>query len=64
MRVPGFRAGKVPRPVLVQRIGKQRLYSEAVESHIGGWFWNAAARARVRPVEQPEYRVRAPDHRR
>ena len=35
---------------------------EAVESHIGGWFCNAAARARIRPVAQPELRVRAPGH--
>src|SRR5439155_1319311 len=32
----------------------------AVESHIGGWFWNAAARTRVRPVEQPEYHFELP----
>jgi len=55
VRVPGFRPGKVPMPVLMQRIGKQRLYTEAVDSHIGSWFWSAAARERVRPVEQPEY---------
>ena len=29
--------------------------AEAVDSHIGGWFWNAAARARIRPVAQPQY---------
>ena len=55
VKIPGFRKGKVPLPVLVQRIGRERLYAEAVESHIGGWFWNAAAQTRIRPVEQPEY---------
>jgi len=55
VRIPGFRKGKVPRPILLQRVGKERLYSEAVESHIGGWFWNAATRARVNPIAQPEY---------
>jgi trigger factor len=55
VKIPGFRKGKVPFPVLVQRIGRERLYAEAVESHIGGWFWNAAAQTRIRPVEQPEY---------
>src|SRR5262249_2193549 len=54
VRIPGFRKGKVPMPLLVKRIGKERLYSEAVESHIGGWFWNAATRARVNPTAQPE----------
>jgi trigger factor len=60
VRVPGFRRGKVPTPVLVSRLGKERLYSEAVESHIGSWFWSAARRSRVRPVEQPEYRYELP----
>jgi trigger factor len=55
MRIPGFRKGRVPLPVLVARVGRDRLYSEAVESHIGGWFRNAAARTGIRPVAQPEY---------
>jgi trigger factor len=61
IKVPGFRKGKVPRQVLLQRVGRERLMTEAVESHIGGWFWNAAARNRVRPVEQPEYDFELPD---
>jgi trigger factor len=60
VKVPGFRKGKVPRQVLLQRVGRERLMTEAVESHIGGWFWNAAARNRVRPVEQPEYDFELP----
>jgi trigger factor len=59
-RIPGFRKGKVPMPLLVQRIGKDRLYQEAVDSHIGGWFWNAATRARVNPIAQPEYEYELP----
>jgi trigger factor len=61
VKIPGFRKGKVPLLVLKQRIGKERLYAEAVESHIGGWFWNAAARTGIRPVEQPEYGYELPD---
>jgi trigger factor len=60
VRIPGFRKGKVPMPLLLQRIGKDRLYAEAVESHIGGWFWNAAASARVNPIAQPEYEYDLP----
>jgi trigger factor len=54
VKIPGFRKGKVPMPVLVSRIGKERLYTEAIESHIAGWYGNAVARARIRPAEQPE----------
>ena len=61
VKIPGFRKGKVPLQVLVQRIGRERLYTEAVESHIGGWFWNAAAQTRIRPVDQPEYGYELPE---
>jgi trigger factor len=55
VKIPGFRKGKVPLPVLVSRVGKDRIWAEAIESHIGGWFWSAASRTRVRPVTSPEY---------
>jgi trigger factor len=54
VKIPGFRKGKVPMPVLLSRIGKERLYSEAIESHISGWYGNAVAQARIRPADQPE----------
>lgn len=62
VKVPGFRPGKVPTQVLMSKIGKERLYSEAVDSHIGSWFWSAVARSRVRPVEQPEYAYELPSN--
>jgi len=60
VKIPGFRPGKVPVPILEQRLGKARIYAEAVDSHISGWFWNAAARARIRPVAQPQYDYELP----
>jgi trigger factor len=59
-RIPGFRKGKVPEPILVSRLGKDRIYAEAVDSHIGGWFWSAAARNRIRPVAEPQYEYDLP----
>ena len=61
VKIPGFRAGKIPTPVLISRLGKERIYSEAVDSHIGGWFWSAAARSRVRPIAEPEYEFELPE---
>jgi len=54
VKIPGFRKGKVPMPVLVSRIGKERIYTEAIESHIASWYGNAIARARIRPADQPQ----------
>jgi trigger factor len=66
VRIPGFRKGKVPMPVLVQKVGRDRIYQEAVESHIGSWFWNAAARSRVQPadwtqLEVPKLEIEVPE---
>jgi trigger factor len=60
VKVPGFRPGKVPKQVLLSRIGKERVYSEAVDSHIGNWFWSAVTSSRVRPAGQPEYEYELP----
>jgi trigger factor len=60
VKLPGFRKGKVPTPVLVSRLGKERIYREAVDSHIRGWFWSAATRNRLRPVTDPQYEFDLP----
>jgi len=60
VKIPGFRKGKIPTQVLVSRLGKDRIYAEAVDSHIGGWFWSAASRSRLRPVSDPQYEFELP----
>ena len=60
VKIPGFRKGKVPTPVLVSKVGRDRIWVEAVESHISGWFWSAASRTRLRPVSAPEYDFELP----
>jgi trigger factor len=61
VKVPGFRQGKVPMPVLVSRIGKERLYNEAIQSHIASWYGDAVARTGIRPAEQPEIDYELPE---
>jgi trigger factor len=60
VKVPGFREGKVPPEVLQARLGRERIFKEAVESHISGWFMNAAAITRIRPIAAPEYDYELP----
>ena len=60
VKIPGFRKGKVPQPILVSRLGKARIYAEAIDSHIGGWFWSAASRSRVRPIAEPQFEFELP----
>ncbi len=61
LKIPGFRKGKVPMPVLIARVGKDRIYAEAVESHIAGWYRAAVAGSRIRPASSPEYDYELPE---
>jgi trigger factor len=53
-RVPGFRAGKAPPPVIVQRMGRDAVLDEAVRESIGGWYSAAIDAAHIAPVGEPE----------
>jgi trigger factor len=53
LRVPGFRAGKAPAPVIVQRMGRGAVLDEAIRDSIGTWYTAAIDAARVVPVGEP-----------
>ena len=54
MRVPGFRPGKAPAPVVIKRIGREAVLDEAVRESIGGWYTAAIEDAKVVPVGEPD----------
>jgi trigger factor len=54
LRVPGFRAGKAPAPVIVQRMGRDVVLDEAVRDSIASWYTAAIDSARVAPVGEPQ----------
>ena len=54
MRVPGFRPGKAPAPVVIKRIGREAVLDEAVRESIGGWYSAAIDDAKVVPVGEPD----------
>src|SRR5688500_14462892 len=54
MRVPGFRAGKAPAPVVIKRVGREAVLDEAVRDAIGAWYSAAIDAAAIVPVGEPE----------
>src|SRR4051795_8724878 len=54
MRVPGFRPGKAPAPVVIKRVGRDAVLDEAVRESIGGWYTAAIDAAGVVPVGEPD----------
>ena len=54
MRVPGFRPGKAPAPVVIKRVGREAVLDEAVRESIAGWYTAAIDAAQVVPVGEPD----------
>jgi trigger factor len=54
MRVPGFRKGKVPAPVVIRRLGREAVLDEALRRALGRWYADAIEEAGISPVGEPE----------
>jgi trigger factor len=54
VRLPGFRKGKVPRPVLLQQIGPLRVKATALEELVNSVLRDAIAQEAVEALGQPE----------
>jgi trigger factor len=57
MRVPGFRKGKVPPPVVIRRLGREAVLDEALRSALGAWYADAIDGAGIAPVGEPDLDV-------
>lgn len=54
LRIPGFRRGKVPPPVVIRRVGRETVLDEAVRSSLGAWYTDAISEAGIEPVGDPK----------
>jgi trigger factor len=57
LRIPGFRKGKVPPPVVIQRIGREAVLDEAVRGGLPRWYLAAIEEAGVVPIGDPKLDV-------
>lgn len=57
INVPGFRKGKVPRPIFEQRFGVEALYQDAVDILLPEAYGKAIEETEINPVAQPEVNV-------
>jgi trigger factor len=54
MKMPGFRKGKVPPEMVVQRLGRETVLTQALESSLGDWYERAMLESGVNPVGDPK----------
>lgn len=57
LRVPGFRKGKVPPPIVIRRLGRDAVLDEAVRGALPDWYADAIERAGIAPVGEPELKM-------
>ncbi|MHB1538454.1 MAG: trigger factor [Solirubrobacteraceae bacterium] len=57
LRIPGFRRGKVPAPLVIQRIGREAVLEEAVHDSLAGWYVLALQETGVVPIGDPSVEV-------
>src|SRR4030081_1506226 len=54
MKIPGFRKGKVPPPMVLRRVGREAVLDETLRSALGAWYIDAIDAAGIAPVGDPE----------
>ena len=54
MKLPGFRKGKVPPQVVLQRVGREAVLDEALRSALPQWYEEAVAGAGLATVGDPK----------
>lgn len=57
VNVPGFRKGRVPRPIFEAKYGVESLYKEAIDILLAESYMEAVKKANIKPVDQPEIEV-------
>ncbi len=54
LKLPGFRRGKVPAPLVIQRLGRDAVMEEAVRDTLSSWYVDALEASGIAPVGDPE----------
>jgi trigger factor len=54
MKIPGFRKGKVPPEMVLQRLGREAVLSEALEPALGEWYERALLETQLDPAGDPK----------
>lgn len=54
LKMPGFRQGKVPPPVVIKRVGREAVLDETVRGALGRWYLDAIDDAGIKPVGDPD----------
>ena len=57
MRVPGFRKGKVPAELVIQRVGREAVLEQALRDSLAEWYERALLDTATTPIGDPKLNV-------
>ena len=57
MRVPGFRKGKVPAELVIQRVGREAVLEQALRDSLAEWYERALLETGITPIGDPQLNV-------
>jgi trigger factor len=57
IKLPGFRKGKVPPELVIQRVGRAAVFEQALRESLPAWYERAILSSGVSPVGEPELDV-------
>src|SRR5919198_5349097 len=57
MRLPGFRKGKAPPSLIIQRVGREAVLEQALRDSLPEWYERALLDSGIAPVGDPKLNV-------
>lgn len=57
LKLPGFRKGKVPAQLVIQRVGREAIFEQALRESLPQWYERAILSSGVSPVGEPQLDV-------
>lgn len=57
LKMPGFRKGKVPAQLVIQRIGREAVVEQAIRDSLPEWYEQALFEAQISPIGDPKLDV-------
>ena len=62
VKIPGFRPGKAPRPILLRTVGEETFYHEATDEVIRKWYPKALEESGIEAINQGQLDGDSHDH--
>ena len=57
VQIPGFRKGKVPAPIIDQRVGREYVVQTAINDGLNEYYQQGLAEAEISPLSRPEVEI-------